>query len=48
VLHDAVPIENPVERGERAASIHHEVLGDDLKPVYRRFVFEDVPVVRDT
>ena len=47
MLHDAVLIENPVECGERAAAVNHNVLGDDLEPVHHRFVHEDAPVVRD-
>ena len=47
VLHDAVLLEDLVEHFERAAAIDHEVFGDDLEPIDDRFLFEDVPVVRN-
>jgi hypothetical protein len=47
VLHDAVLLQDSVQRGQRTAAIHHEVLRDDLEPAHHRFVLQDVPVVRD-
>ena len=46
VLDDAVLFENRVEHFERPAAVHHEILGDDLKPIDDRFFRENVPVMR--
>jgi hypothetical protein len=45
VLDDAVLLENLVENFERPTSIAHEILGNDLKPIDDRLLFEDVAVM---
>jgi hypothetical protein len=46
VLHHAVLLEDLVEHVERPTALDHKILRDDLKPRARRFLREDVLVVR--
>src|ERR1700733_10533285 len=48
VLDDSVPLENLVEHLQSATTIHHVVLGDDLKPIHDRLLRKDVIVVRNS
>jgi hypothetical protein len=48
MLDDSILIENLIENMERAATIHHVVLRDDLEPVDDRFLLEYVLVMRDS
>ena len=46
VLHDAVLLHDLVEHLEGPAAVDHEVFGDDLEPIDRGLLFENMPVVR--
>src|SRR6476646_5474424 len=47
MLNDAVLFQNRIEHFKGSTAIDHEVLRDDFKPIYNRFLLQDVPVVRD-
>jgi hypothetical protein len=42
VLHNAILLEDSIERGERPAGVDHEVFRDDFEPVNHRLAGEDV------
>ncbi len=43
--HDRIAIAHGGQDLERAPAGDHEVLGDNLEPVHRRMIFEDVNIV---
>src|SRR5260221_1675246 len=45
VLDDAVLFKDGIEHFERPASVDHEILRDDLKPIDDRLFRENVPVM---
>ena len=47
MLDNAVLLENFVEDGERTTAIHQIIFRDHLKPVDRRFLGQDMRVVRN-
>src|SRR5260221_13646081 len=47
MLHDAVLLEDLIEHFERPAAVDHKILGNNLEPVDRRLLAEDVAIMRD-
>ncbi len=47
MLNHAILFENVIEHRQRTAAIDHVVFGDNLEPIHHRFLFENVPVVRN-
>ena len=46
--HDRIVRADTFENLERPSALDHEVLRDDLEPVHRRMIVEDMRVVRAT
>src|SRR4030095_3649844 len=46
LLDDAVLLQDRIESFQRTASINHEVLRDDFKPIDDRLLLEDMSIVR--
>src|ERR1700677_4626223 len=47
MLDHAITLKNEVERCQRAPTVDHVILRDDLEPVHYGFLLEDVGVMRN-
>src|SRR5579872_3782132 len=47
MLDHSITFENQVQRRERAPTVDHVILRDDLEPIHYRFLVENVSVMRN-
>jgi hypothetical protein len=47
MLDNPIPLQDLIKDFQRAATVHHEVLGNDFKPIDDGFLIKDVLIMRD-